>query len=80
MLLRPSRWFPTLPPGKAAGGGGHAIGPKQKFNNTLWRLNVTGQSPNALAGAVGMEGRGSTSRVEVVATKLLGATGPGSQY
>lgn len=68
---------PIVYAGQAAGGGGHAIGAKQKFSNTLWRLNVTGQSPNALAGAVGMEGRGSTSRVEVVASKLLGKSGPG---
>lgn len=40
-----------------------------KFVNTLWQINVVGQSASALGG--GFETRASTARVEVVETKVL---------
>ncbi len=46
--------------------GGMNLGSKTKFVNTLWRINVVGQSPNALGA-----GRGSTAAVEVMETKIL---------
>jgi hypothetical protein len=46
--------------------GGMNLGSKTKFVNTLWQINVVGQSPNALGA-----GQGSTARLEVVETKIL---------
>lgn len=40
-----------------------------KFVNTLWQINVVGQSANALDTA--FEGRASTARIEVMETKVL---------
>lgn len=45
------------------------LGSKVKFVNTLWQINVTGQSANALA--VAGTGRASTARLEVVEAKVL---------
>lgn len=49
--------------------GGMNLGSKVKFVNTLWQINVTGQSANALA--VAGTGRASTARLEVVEAKVL---------
>ncbi|MDJ0786176.1 MAG: hypothetical protein QNK05_05170 [Myxococcota bacterium] len=51
--------------GKVSGGMNLQTG-KPKFVDTLWQINVVGQSPNALG-----FGGGSTSRVEVMETKIL---------
>jgi hypothetical protein len=49
--------------------GGMNLGAKTKFVNTMWRINVEGQSPGPLA-AIGTS-RASTARIEVVETKVL---------
>jgi hypothetical protein len=48
---------------------GMNLGSKTKFVNTMWQINVVGQSPNA-AGVLGA-GRASTARLEIVETKVL---------
>ncbi len=49
--------------------GGMNLGSKTKYVNTLWQINVVGQSPNALG--IGAASQGSTARLEVVETKVL---------
>jgi hypothetical protein len=48
------------------------------FVNTLWQVNVVGQSYDA-AGGVGSH-RASTDRLEVTAIKVLGSTGGSAGY
>lgn len=54
--------------GTVAGGMNLQEGGTQ-FVNTLWQINVVGQSPSAIGGS--FEQRASTARVEVVETKVL---------
>lgn len=49
--------------------GGMNLGSKTKFVNTLWQINVVGQSPQATA--VLGTGQGSTAALEVVEAKIL---------
>ena len=50
-------------------GGSNLAGKGAKFVNTMWQINVTGQSAGSTA--IAGSARGSTARVEVVETKVL---------
>ena len=56
------------------GDGGDSEGMQEqeggvKFVDTLWRINVVGQSPSALGASI--DSRGSTARIEVIQSKVM---------
>ena len=57
------------------GDGGDSEGMQEqegniKFVDTLWRINVVGQSPSAV-GVGNVDSRGSTARIEVIQSKVM---------